>query len=155
MNEDNENINITLITYFCKKGADILNYYDDFFQDHCNNVDFEGKDIILKDRKQFYQNATLCQSGCKYNKKQVCNKQLIQCKCPYGILFNGESGTDESLLVLTSKKKSTWQKVKDQLSKRFNYKVVTCITRLTKFEFTLVSYIFLIFCYVFYRKRSE
>ena len=54
---------------FAKKGIDVFNASDSFFNDLCHPYDDEdGNDIILYDRREdFYQNVTFCQQGCSYS----------------------------------------------------------------------------------------
>ena len=62
-------------------GIDILNINDSFFNDICYPYSEEGSDIILKDRvNDFYQNYSICDSGCDYENIDTENL-TITCNC--------------------------------------------------------------------------
>ena len=50
------------------QGIDVFNPNDDFFNDLCHKfLNADGKDIILKDRRNdYFINISLCQKGCSY-----------------------------------------------------------------------------------------
>ena len=74
-------LNLTKLTYYSNKGIDILNIEDPFFNDICFIYSENDLDIILKDRiKYIYQNYSICDSDCKYEKINI-EKMTISCIC--------------------------------------------------------------------------
>ena len=63
-----------------RKGIDVFNPNDDYFNDICKVIDNDdGKDLIIKDRRaDIYQNATFCQKGCSYS---GVNYELLTADC--------------------------------------------------------------------------
>ena len=63
---------ISSVYYFSNMGVDIFNIKDDFFNDKCFPYFERNSDIILEDRvKDIYQNYSLCDSNCKYEKMDI------------------------------------------------------------------------------------
>ena len=66
---------------FKNSGIDIFNINDSFFNDICQPYSESDNDMILEDRiKDIYQNYSLCEIGCNYNKIDLEN-MTISCKC--------------------------------------------------------------------------
>ena len=164
-----EEINKTRLEYFVNKNVDIFNYEDDFFQDKCNNIDLDGIDYTLRDRKKnIYVNVSLCQIGCQYNNYYNIETNYISCLCnSQNLNFDNkiiDSNTEEHLIWLDEKKKNIGEKVLNEINKRFNYKIVTCVKYFKKvktyksnqgFLFTSSVYVLLIISYIIYCCKSE
>ena len=74
-------LNLTKISYFDEIGINIFNISEPFFNDICFPYSENGFDIILSDRiKYFYQNYSICQNDCIYEKIEI-DKKNILCKC--------------------------------------------------------------------------
>ena len=74
-------INLDTTNYFQNIGVDIFNINDSFFNDICEPYSESGDDLILEDRiKDIYQNYSLCEQGCTYNKIDLINL-TISCQC--------------------------------------------------------------------------
>ena len=74
-------LDIPLISRFDEIGVDIFDIHDDFFNKICYSYSERNSDIILRDRvKDFYQNYSLCDSNCEYNKIDIQN-MTINCNC--------------------------------------------------------------------------
>ena len=66
---------------FKNDGIDIFNLNDSFFNDICEPYSESGDDLILEDRiKDLYQNYSLCEEGCTYDKIDFGN-MTIACEC--------------------------------------------------------------------------
>ena len=76
--------NIEEKKYLLSQKINIFNYSSPFFQDLCYNFDSpNGKDITLNQRAiSFYENITLCDTGCKNNGIDYDNYQAL-CECPF------------------------------------------------------------------------
>ena len=63
-----QEVDIKSAKNYAKKGIDVFNASDSFFNDLCNPYDDkDNKDIIIIDRRNdVYQNVTFCQIGCSY-----------------------------------------------------------------------------------------
>ena len=80
--KNNSPLNISKVLEFSNKGIDILNINDSFFNDICFVYSEDDSDMILSDRiKYVYQNYSMCDDGCIYEKINI-EKMLISCKCP-------------------------------------------------------------------------
>ena len=168
LNEIKE-INKTRLEYFVKQNVDIFNYEDEFFHDKCNNIDLDGIDYTLRDRKKnIYVNVSLCQIGCQYNNYYDLKHNYISCLCnSQNLNFDNkiiDSNTKESLILLDEEKKNIGEKVLNELNRRFNYKIVTCVKYFKKvktyksnqgFLFTSSVYVLLIISYIIYCCKSE
>ena len=67
--------------YFRQQGVDIFNINDSFFNDICEPYSESDNDLILEDRiKDIYQNYSLCEEGCIYDKIDLENL-TISCEC--------------------------------------------------------------------------
>jgi len=74
-------INFGMVNDFSKKGVDILNSKDNFFNDICYPYSENNSDMILKDRiSDIYQNYSKCDDNCEYKKIDL-NSNLITCNC--------------------------------------------------------------------------
>ena len=79
--KDASKINKTMVSYYSEKGIDIFNSNDSFFNDICYAYSEGGSDIILKDRVlDIYQNFSLCDTYCTYNKIDIENMS-VSCSC--------------------------------------------------------------------------
>ena len=68
---------------FKKSGIDVFNLNDSFFNDICEPYtdSDNNNDVILEDRiKYFYQNYSLCEDGCTYDKIDFENMTIV-CDC--------------------------------------------------------------------------
>ena len=80
--KNNSKIDLNSANSFKKSGIDIFNINDSFFNDICEpySYDFDD-DLILEDRiKYVYQNYSLCEEGCIYDKIDLENMS-IACNC--------------------------------------------------------------------------
>ena len=74
-------LNISTISHFNENGVDIFNIKDNFFNDICYPYSEGSSDLIIKDRiKDIYQNYSLCDSNCEYEKINIQN-MTITCNC--------------------------------------------------------------------------
>ena len=79
--KNNSNINFDSANNFKKSGVDVFNLNDSFFNDICEPYSDSNNDIILEDRiKYIYQNYSLCEEGCIYDKVDFENMTII-CDC--------------------------------------------------------------------------
>ena len=80
-NNSKNNINIDSINTFKESGVDIFNISDSFFNDICEPYSESDNDLILEDRiKYIYQNYSLCEDGCTYDKIDLENMTIV-CDC--------------------------------------------------------------------------
>ena len=81
-------VNFRMISDFSKKGVDILNSKDKFFNDICYPYSENNSDMILKDRiSDIYQNYSKCDNNCEYKKIDL-NSNLITCNCSIKLEIN-------------------------------------------------------------------
>ena len=81
-------LNLTRISHFDELGVNVFNRGDPFFNDICFPYSEGNSDIILSDRINYiYQNYSLCDSGCIYEKIEI-EKNTIRCKCSILSKFN-------------------------------------------------------------------
>ena len=74
-------LNLTRISHFDELGVNVFKRGDPFFNDICFPYSEGNSDIILRDRINYiYQNYSLCDSGCIYEKIEI-EKNTIRCKC--------------------------------------------------------------------------
>ena len=67
--------------YFKQRSIDIFNINDSFFNDICEPYSEFDDDLILEDRIKYkYQNYSLCEIGCTYDKMDFDN-MIILCNC--------------------------------------------------------------------------
>ena len=83
-------VNFRMISDFSKKGVDVLNSKDKFFNDICYPYSENNSDMILKDRiSDIYQNYSKCDDNCEYKKIDL-NSNLITCNCKVKSKINKE-----------------------------------------------------------------
>ena len=74
-------IDLDTANYFKQSGIDIFNINDSFFNDICEPYSDSDDDLILEDRiRDIYQNYSLCEDGCSYDKIDLDNL-TISCEC--------------------------------------------------------------------------
>ena len=74
-------LDIDKANLFKKSGIDIFNINYSFFNDICEPYSESDNDIILEDRiKVIYQNYSLCEEGCSYDKIDL-DALTITCEC--------------------------------------------------------------------------
>ena len=74
-------LDMNLVSKYSDLGIDILDSHDVFFNDICYPYSLNNSDMILKDRiLDLYQNFSLCDENCKYDKINLESK-IITCKC--------------------------------------------------------------------------
>ena len=79
--KQNSSIDLSSLTLFNELDIDILNIQDKFFNDICFPFSNNDNDIVLSDRIiDFYQNYSLCDDGCTYNKVDI-KLMIINCNC--------------------------------------------------------------------------
>jgi hypothetical protein len=79
--KNNSNIDFDSANKFKESGVDIFNLNDSFFNDICEPYSDSDNDVILEDRiKYIYQNYSLCEDGCTYDKIDFEN-MTIACDC--------------------------------------------------------------------------
>ena len=106
-------LNNSLINSFSDLGIDILNINDDFFNDICYTYGDNDTDIILEDRlKDIYQNYSICDDNCKYDKINI-QTNMIECSCNVktNISSNNET-TNFANMVLTTFKNTNFAVIK-------------------------------------------
>ena len=79
--KDNILNNMEKILSLQNSGIDVFNINDSFFWDVCQPFSDSENDVILEDRiKYLYQNISLCEQGCTYNKINLENMTVL-CDC--------------------------------------------------------------------------
>ena len=79
--KDNILNNMEKISSLQNSGIDVFNINDSFFWDVCQPFSDSENDVILEDRiKYLYQNISLCEQGCTYNKINLENMTVL-CDC--------------------------------------------------------------------------
>ena len=79
--KNNSLVDFNSVNQFMKSGIDIFNINDSFFNDICEPYLNSNDDLILEDRiKYIYQNYSLCEEGCTYN-KIILENMTISCQC--------------------------------------------------------------------------
>ena len=79
-----------MISYYSELGIDILDREDLFLNDLCYPFSNSNSDIILKDRVlDIYQNYSLCEYGCEYDKIDIENMSVV-CSCQVKTEINTE-----------------------------------------------------------------
>ena len=75
------NLDIDSFNDFKESGIDIFNLSDSFFNDICEPYSESDNDVILEDRiKYIYQNYSLCEECCTYDKIDFENMTIV-CDC--------------------------------------------------------------------------
>ena len=73
--------NIDTINEFKNLGIDLYNKEDSFFNDRCNNQEFNNSDIpISLRRKLLFENQSLCEENCDYEEFDL-NNDKVKCNC--------------------------------------------------------------------------
>ena len=86
--KEENNLDFISINEFQKKGIDIFNIKDEFFNDICSSFSDSNNDVIIEDRKKYlFKNYSLCEEGCIYNNFDV-EKMKIICTCKIQKNFN-------------------------------------------------------------------
>ena len=123
---DTKELDINSAISLANQSIDVFNTNDDFFNDIChdfNNTD--GKDIIINDRrKDIYQNATFCQSGCTYSGM---NYELMAANCL----------CDSSILQINSNNNNTNNINNNNEEENITFKTVTKLFIANLFNFNL------------------
>ena len=102
---------------------DIFNINDKIYSDICVAVEVDGKDLLLKDRiDYFYPQMSLCENNCTYNHTDFVNER-IYCDCSYKIEFDFEREYSSSLEI-------NYEKVKKDQGSNSNIGVIKCISNL-------------------------
>ena len=79
--KQNSSFDLSSLSLFNDLDIDILNIKDKFFTDICFPFSDNDNDIVLSDRIiDFYQNYSLCDDGCTYNKFDI-QLMIINCNC--------------------------------------------------------------------------
>ena len=79
-----------------KKGYDIYDPTDDFYNDICSSYSINGIDVPLKDRRnEFYQNVSFCESGCIYQGINYTSNNVI-CNCTVKTEISTDETEDET-----------------------------------------------------------
>ena len=85
----------TIIKDLLNKGINLIEPNDSIFNDICEPFSILSKDIIIKDRRQyFYQNVSLCGTDCEYIDISI-ETFSINCKCSFDnmkMIFNRNQG---------------------------------------------------------------
>ena len=77
----NSNLDMSVLNSFIDSKVNVFNISDNFFNDICYPYSENGNDLILEDRiKDIYQDFTLCEEGCFFDKIDI-NNMLISCQC--------------------------------------------------------------------------
>ena len=98
-------LNLSKITHFDELGVNVFNLEDRFFNDICFPYAENGADIILRDRLDyFYENFSVCEEGCIYEKTDILKKAFI-CNCPilYSFEDNKEKNNSQDNKIVTLK----------------------------------------------------
>ena len=74
-------IDKSMVLFYLDRNIDIFNIEDVFFNDICYPYSMSKTDIILQDRvDDIYQNFSLCEDNCKYEKIDV-ESMEVKCRC--------------------------------------------------------------------------
>ena len=119
--KDNLVDEVSLIDTFEKKGIDILDINDDFFNDICLPYSESGKDLSLNDRiKDYFKNYTFCEKNCEFNEIDY-DKMMIACNCTIKDHLDAKYFNFEFPKNWTERKKT-------------NYKITTCTNALSSLK---------------------
>ena len=131
--KDSSLINKTMISYYSDLDIDIYNIEDSFFNDICYPFSDSKSDIILKDRVlDIYQNYSLCESGCIYDKIDI-ESMTVTCSCE----VKTEVDVEES--------EPAFGKIIENSFKDSNFGVILCYNLVFNFKNKLQNYGFIIF----------
>ena len=79
--KNNSQVDFKSAENFKQSGIDIFNINDSFFNDICKPYSESNNDLILEDRIKYkYQNYSLCEIGCSYDKMDF-EHMTILCNC--------------------------------------------------------------------------
>ena len=137
-----EELNIKSAINLADKGIDVFNPQDDFFNDICHPYNTEGKDIILKDRREdIYQNATFCEAGCTYRGMDY-NLMVANCICGSSILQKDDNNItkedNKEKFEVVNFKSITKSFIASLLD--FNYEVTFCYNLILDIQYLIKNY---------------
>ena len=186
--------NMTNIELLSIDGVNVFDYEDDFFQNACNNQNVSDRDYTLNDRRKFfYIDYNFCQEYCflvnglesldfKTNKGIcTCKLEAFNRNLKAKIVVSDSSKDDSDLLdemipdidigvdipgkeMLSGFTDFSVGNIGDKFAKTFNYRVVTCVKLLSKwnnykenigFWVSSAVFILLIVLFVLYITVSE
>ena len=129
---DKEKAQLTLGESMYKKGFDVYNPEDDFFNEKCVSFSNSSTDVTIKDRRQnFFLNVTFCNNNCVYNGIDY-NTSKVKCECQ----ISNENKTTEV---------KTFNSFGNQLLEQTNLPLFKCYKEATSFN-NLKSNIGFYFC---------
>ena len=132
---DKSLLNKEMISYYSKLGIDIFNNEDSFFNDLCYPFSISNSDIILKDRVlDIYQNYSLCDNVCKYEKIDIENMS-VACSCQIKTEIN------------TEVQPPVFMEIVQDTFKDSNFGVIRCYKLVFSFDDKLHNYGFLLFLF--------
>ena len=134
--KNNSNLDKSVVNSFINSGIDVFNISDKFFNDICYSYSENGNDLILEDRiKDIYQDFTLCEEGCYFDKIDI-NNMLISCQC--NIKEN----------ITTEIKEINDEKVVEKITS-LNFEIIKCYNLAFSFKGKMKNYGFWIFSVFF------
>ena len=129
--DDKEKLKLELAESYSRRGIDVFNERDDFFNNICHDFsNTDGKDIIINDRRNdIYQNATFCQKGCSFSGIDykltaadcICNSRSLQINSYNNDTSNENKNKDEEIVNFKTLTKSIIEKLFE-----FNIDVIKC-----------------------------
>jgi len=132
----NSNLDMSVLNSFKDSEVNVFNISDDFFNDICYPYSENGNDLILEDRiKDIYQDFTLCEEGCYFDKIDI-NNMLISCQC--NIKEN----------ITTEIKEINDEKVVEKITS-LNFEIIKCYNLAFSFKGKMKNYGFWIFSVFF------
>ena len=103
--------------------TDIFNINDNIYSDICFAVEVDGKDLVLKDRiNYFYPHMSLCENNCTYNHTDFVNER-IYCDCSYKTEFDFNRDYFPAFEI-------NYEKIKNDQGGNSNIGVIKCISNL-------------------------
>ena len=115
-----------------RKGFDVYNPEDDFFNEKCVSFSNSSTDVTIKDRREnFFLNVTFCNNNCVYNGIDY-NTSKVQCECQ----ISNQNKTTEV---------KTFTSFGNQLLEQTNLPLFKCYKEATSFN-NLKSNIGFYFC---------
>ena len=103
--------------------SDIFNINDKIYSDICIAVEVDGKDLVLKDRiNYFYPKMSLCENNCTYNHTDFANER-IYCDCSYKQEFDFSREYFPSIDI-------NYNQIKNDQGGNSNIGVIKCISNL-------------------------
>ena len=126
-----------MASYYSDLNIDIFNIEDSFFNDICYPFSDSKSDTILKDRVlDIYQNYSLCEIGCSYDKIDI-ESMIVTCSCE----VKTEVDVEES--------EPAFGKIIEDSFKDSNFGVILCYNLVFNFKNKLQNYGFLLFLHFF------